>query len=111
MEKVITKTPNLGWLVNGDRVVIKQDDAERKSKGGIIIPDTAQAKEQRGVIIAMGDECQYDIEDGKRKRFNPWYIGQKVSYGKYAGTEVTGEDGEEYIVMRIHDISLFKAKP
>lgn len=104
------KKPNLGWLLNGDRVAIKQDEAEKKTKGGIIIPDVAQSKEQRGTIVALGDECFYDLDTGERKRFCPWFEGQQVTYGKYAGSEIIGEDGEEYIIMRVHDISLYKPK-
>lgn len=83
-----------------DRVVIKRLDEERKSAGGIVIPDTATEKPSRGEVIAIGPGKMLD--DGK---VIPMAVkqGDKVLFGKYAGTEVK-LDGQEVIVMREDDI-------
>ena len=83
-----------------DRVVIKPSPAEEKSKGGIILPDTAKEKPVVGEVVAIGPGKVTD--DGKK--VNPEVkVGDKVLYGKYSGTEVTIE-GEEYLIMREADI-------
>jgi len=85
----------------GDRVLVKPDETEeQKSSGGIIIPDTAKEKPQRGEIVAVGKGTQ--DEDGK---FTPLEVkkGDKVLYGKYSGSEVKIE-GDEYMIMRESDI-------
>lgn len=83
-----------------DRVVIKRLDEERTSAGGIVIPDTATEKPSRGEVIAIGPGKMLD--DGK---VVPLAVkqGDKVLFGKYAGTEIKLE-GEEVIVMREDDI-------
>ena len=83
-----------------DRVVIKRLDEERKSAGGIVIPDTATEKPSRGEVMAIGPGKM--LEDGK---VIPMAVkqGDKVLFGKYAGTEVK-LDGQEIIVMREDDI-------
>ena len=83
-----------------DRVVIKPSPAEEKSRGGIILPDTAKEKPVVGEVVAIGPGKVTD--DGKK--VNPEVkVGDKVLYGKYSGTEVTIE-GEEYLIMREADI-------
>jgi len=83
-----------------DRVVIKPSPAEEKSRGGIILPDTAKEKPVVGEVVAIGPGKITD--DGKK--VNPEVkVGDKVLYGKYSGTEVTIE-GEEYLIMREADI-------
>jgi chaperonin GroES len=83
-----------------DRVVIKPSPAEEKSRGGIILPDTAKEKPVVGEVVAIGPGKVTD--DGKT--VNPEVkVGDKVLYGKYSGTEVTIE-GEEYLIMREADI-------
>jgi chaperonin GroES len=83
-----------------DRVVIKPSPADEKSRGGIILPDTAKEKPVVGEVVATGPGKVTD--DGKK--INPEVkVGDKVLYGKYSGTEVTIE-GEEYIIMREADI-------
>ncbi|MDA9563474.1 co-chaperone GroES [Flavobacteriales bacterium] len=79
----------------GDRVLIKADLAEEKTKTGIIIPDTAKEKPQRGVVLAVG----------KGKKDNPMTVktGDAVLYGKYSGTEISIE-GEEVLIMNESDI-------
>ena len=83
-----------------DRVVIEPMEAEEKTAGGIVLPDTAKEKPMRGKIIAVGDGKM--LETGKRAELLV-KKGDKVLYGKYAGTEVT-VDGKEYLVMRESDI-------
>jgi chaperonin GroES len=78
-----------------DRVIVKPAAAETKTAGGIIIPDTAKEKPQRGVVIAAGP--------GKKDEPTTVKVGDNVLYGKYAGTELT-LDGEELLIMRESDI-------
>ena len=104
------KTPNFGWDLNGDRIAIKRIDDEKISKGGIIIPDTAVEKANEGILVALGDEITHDIETGMKKGYCKYFVGQRIKFGKYAGSEVTGDDGEEYLIMREHDILASKPK-
>ncbi len=83
-----------------DRVVIEPMEAEEKSPGGIVLPDTAKEKPMKGKIVAVGDGKI--LESGKRAELLV-KKGDKVLYGKYAGTEIT-VDGKEYLVMRESDI-------
>ncbi len=78
-----------------DRVIIKPAAPETVTKGGIIIPDTAQEKPQRGVVIAAGP--------GKKDEPVTVKAGDTVLYGKYAGTEIQVEGGD-YLIMRESDI-------
>jgi chaperonin GroES len=78
-----------------DRVIVKPAAAEEKSAGGIIIPDTAKEKPQRGTVLAAGP--------GKKDEPVTVKNGDTVLYGKYAGTEIT-IDGIEYLIMRESDI-------
>ena len=82
-----------------DRVIIKPAPAEEKTKGGIILPDTAKEKPVIGEVIAVGPGKR---DDGK---FTPTElkVGDKVLYGKYSGTEVS-LDGQEFLIMRESDI-------
>ncbi|MTI89600.1 MAG: co-chaperone GroES [Balneolaceae bacterium] len=83
----------------GDRVLVQADQAEEKTSSGIIIPDTAKEKPQQGTVIAVGAG---KVENGAKIEMSV-AEGDKVLYGKYAGTEVT-LDGEEYLIMRESDI-------
>ncbi len=83
-----------------DRVVIKPTAAEEKTKGGIILPDTAKEKPVMGEVVAVGPGKVSD--DGKKISLEV-KVGDKVLYGKYSGTEVT-VDGDEYLIMREADI-------
>ncbi|MCX6299324.1 MAG: co-chaperone GroES [Bacteroidetes bacterium] len=78
-----------------DRVIVKPAAAEEKTAGGIIIPDTAKEKPQRGSIVAVGT--------GKKDEPITVKIGDNVLYGKYAGTEITIE-GQDLLIMRESDI-------
>ncbi|MDR0434612.1 MAG: co-chaperone GroES [Gracilibacteraceae bacterium] len=84
----------------GDRVIIKAMEKEEKSKGGIIMPDTAKEKPLEGEIIAVGPGKLDD--DGKRLPMDV-KVGDKVIYSKYSGTEIKF-DGEEYLILRESDV-------
>ncbi len=83
-----------------DRVIVKRVEEEDKTKGGIIIPDTAKEKPMEGKIIAVGKGKV--LEDGK---IHPLDVkaGDRVLFAKYSGTEVK-IDGEEHLIMREDDI-------
>jgi chaperonin GroES len=83
-----------------DRVVIKQSEAEAKSVGGIILPDTAKEKPQRGKVIAVGPGKMND--DGKRAEMSV-KKGDEVLYAKYIGNDVE-IDGEKYVILHENDI-------
>ena len=83
-----------------DRILVKRLDEEERTKGGIIIPDTAKEKPQEGKVIAVGGGKV--SEDGK---VHPLDVkkGDRVLFSKYAGTEVT-LDGEEHLIIREDDV-------
>ena len=83
-----------------DRIMIKALDEEEVNKGGIIIPDTAKEKPQKGEIIAVGPGRLTDA--GERVALEV-SVGDKVLYGKYSGTEVSVE-AEKYIILRESDV-------
>ncbi len=83
-----------------DRVVVKPAEAEEKTKGGIILPDTAKEKPVEGTIVAAGPGKVAD--NGELVKLTV-KVGDKVLYGKYSGTEVI-IDGEEYLIMRESDV-------
>jgi chaperonin GroES len=83
-----------------DRVIVKRLEEEEKTKGGIIIPDTAKEKPQEGKVIAVGKGKV--TEDGKVVPLDV-KAGDKILFGKYAGTEIKIE-GEEHLIMREEDI-------
>jgi chaperonin GroES len=83
-----------------DRVVVKPSVAEEKTKGGIIVPDTAKEKPVWGEVISVGPGKVSD--EGKVIALEV-KVGDRVLYGKYSGTEVT-IDGEELLIMRESDI-------
>jgi len=78
-----------------DRVIVKPAAAEEKTAGGIIIPDTAKEKPQRGTVVAVGT--------GKKDEPITVKVGDTVLYGKYAGTEITIE-AQDLLIMRESDI-------
>lgn len=84
----------------GDRVLIRPLEAQEKTKGGIVLPDTAKEKPQEGKVVAVGKGRAG--EDGK---VTPLEVkaGDKVLYGKYSGTEIT-VDEEEYLIVKEDDI-------
>ncbi len=83
-----------------DRVIVRRLEEEEKTKGGIIIPDTAKEKPQEGKVIAVGKGKI--TEDGKLIPLDV-KVGDKILFGKYSGTEIKVE-GEEHLIMREEDI-------
>jgi len=83
-----------------DRVVVKRVEEEEKTKGGIIIPDTAKEKPIQGEVLAVGSGRI--MEDGTKRALDV-KKGDRVLFGKYAGTEITLE-GQEVLIMREDDI-------
>ena len=90
-----------------DRVIVKRLEAETKTAGGIVIPDSATEKPIKGEVIAVGNGKI--LEDGKVRPLDV-KVGDKILFGKYSGTEVK-LDGQEYVVMREEDImAIFDGK-
>ena len=83
-----------------DRVVIKRTEEPEQIRGGLYIPDTAKEKPQQGEVIAVGDGQL--LADGKRVPLD-LKVGDRVLFGKYAGTDIIFGD-EEYLIMRENDI-------
>ena len=83
-----------------DRVIVKRLEEEEKTKGGIIIPDTAKEKPQEGKVIAVGKGKMN--EDGKLIPLDV-KVGDRILFGKYSGSEIK-IDGEEHLIMREEDI-------
>jgi chaperonin GroES len=83
-----------------DRVIVQRIEEEEKTKGGLIIPDTAKEKPQEGKIIAVGKGKL--TEDGKVTPMDV-KVNDRVLFGKYSGTEIN-IDGEEHLIMREEDI-------
>ncbi len=83
-----------------DRIIVERTEEETKTAGGLIIPDTAKEKPQEGQVVAVGKGKV--TEDGKVLPLDV-KVGDKVLFGKYAGTEIKIE-GKEYMMMREDDI-------
>ena len=83
-----------------DRVIVKQSEAEERTKSGIVLPDTAKEKPTKGKVIAVGpgktDDKGRPMELGLR-------VGDTVYYGKYSGTDVE-IDGDKYVILRENDV-------
>lgn len=91
----MAKTTKVNITPLHDRVVVKAAEAETKTAGGIIIPDSAKEKPQRGTVVAVGA--------GKKDEPMTVKAGDTVLYGKYAGNDIT-IDGNDYLIMRESDI-------
>ena len=85
----------------GDRVVVKPLEAEAKTKGGIVLPDTAKEKPQEGEVLAVG---KGKVLDSGAVQAMEVKVGDKVLYGKYSGNEITTKEGDEVLIMREEDI-------
>lgn len=83
-----------------DRVIVKRVEEEETTKGGIIIPDTAKEKPIEGEVVAVGNGKVLD--NGKKQPLEV-KVGDKILFGKYAGTDIK-IDGEEHLIMREDDI-------
>lgn len=84
-----------------DRVVIKPLEAESKTRGGIVLPDTVKEKPQEGKVVAVG---KGKVTDAGHLQPLEVKVGDKVLYGKYSGSEITTKEGEELLIMREEDI-------
>ncbi|MDR3052651.1 MAG: co-chaperone GroES [Coriobacteriales bacterium] len=84
----------------GDRVIIKQDEAETTTASGLLLASNAQEKPQRGTVIAVGEGKLDNNGNLVKPAVEP---GDSVIYSKYGGTEVTA-DGEDYLILRADDI-------
>jgi chaperonin GroES len=94
------KGANMSFRPLHDRVVVRRLDSEEKTKGGIIIPDTAKEKPSEGVIVAVGPGARDD--QGKINALDV-KAGDRVLFGKWSGTEVK-VDGEDLLIMKESDI-------
>ncbi|WP_417523092.1 co-chaperone GroES [Marinovum sp.] len=83
-----------------DRVLVRRTESEEKTKGGLIIPDSAKEKPQEGEVVAVGAGARDD--SGKRLDMDV-KAGDKILFGKWSGTEIT-LDGEELLIMKESDI-------
>ena len=90
----------MGFRPLHDRVLVRRVDAEEKTKGGIIIPDTAKEKPQEGEVVAVGAGAK--SEEGKVTPLDV-QAGDRILFGKWSGTEVK-IDGEDLIIMKESDI-------
>ena len=83
-----------------DRIIVKRSDAETQSAGGILLPENAKEKPQKGEVIAVGHGKQLDSGERATPDVN---AGDVVLFGKYSGTEIT-VDGDEVVILRESDI-------
>ena len=83
-----------------DRIVVRPLEAEEKSSGGILLPDSAKEKPQRGAVVAVGDGRMTD--KGERVSLS-LTVGDEVIYGKYSGTEIKWQ-GDEYKILRENEV-------
>ena len=83
-----------------DRILVKRDEEEERSVGGIVIPDTAKEKPVRGTVVAIGHGKR--LKSGQIQAL-ALKVGDKIYFGKYSGTEIK-LDGKEYLIMREDDV-------
>jgi chaperonin GroES len=95
------KESNMNIQPLADRVIVRPLEAEEKTKGGIILPDTAKEKPQEGEIIAVGKGKV--LENGNVQAMEV-KKGDRILYGKYSGSEIKTKDGEDLLIMREEDI-------
>ncbi len=91
----------MGVVPLGDRVVIKPLEAQAKTKGGILLPDTAKEKPQEGKVVAVGKGKLLDNGTFATPEVK---AGDIVLYGKYSGNEITSKEGDELLIVREEDI-------
>ncbi len=84
-----------------DRVVVKALEPEEKTKGGIVLPDTAKEKPQEGKVVAVG---KGKVLDNGHVQAPELKVGDRILYGKYSGNEITTKEGEELLIMREDDV-------
>ena len=93
-----------GIIPTGGHLLVVPEKVKEKTAGGIYIPETTREKEQQaaiiGLLIAVGSGAWADLDDG-----SPWAkVGDKVIYARYAGFNVTGQDGEPYLLINDNDV-------
>ena len=84
-----------------DRIVVKPLDAGEKTKGGIVLPDTAKEKPQEGKVMAAG---KGKVLDNGQLQALEVQVGDRILYGKYSGSEITTSEGDELLIMREDDV-------
>jgi chaperonin GroES len=84
-----------------DRIVVRPSEPESKTRGGIVLPDTAKEKPQVGEVVAVGEGKLLDNGSIVALKVK---VGDKVLYGKYSGNEFTTSDGEELLIVREEDV-------
>ena len=84
-----------------DRIVVKPLEAEDKTRGGIVLPDTAKEKPQEGKVVAAGKGKTLDNGQVQSMEVK---VGDRILYGKYSGSEITTTEGEELLIMREEDV-------
>jgi chaperonin GroES len=100
LEKVCKEEKEMSIRPLQDRLIVKRLEGEEKTKGGIIIPDAAKEKPMEGEVVSVGKGKV--SEDGKVRPLDV-KAGDRILFGKYAGTEIK-LDGEEYLIMREDDV-------
>ncbi len=85
----------------GDRIIVKPLEADEKTRGGIVLPDTAKEKPQEGKVVAVGKGKTLDNGSVQTMEVK---AGDRILYGKYSGSEITTKDGEELLIMREEDV-------
>jgi chaperonin GroES len=85
----------------GDRIVVKPLEAEKKSKGGIVLPDSAKEKPQEAKVVAVG---KGKVLENGTVQAPEVKVGDKVIFGKYSGNEITTKEGEDLLILREEDI-------
>lgn len=100
-QKPMTTTKKTGMIRPlGDRVLVERVEAEERTAGGILLPESAKEKPKEGKVIAIGEGKLLD--DGKRSTFSV-KVGDRILFSSYAGTEIK-HVGDEYLIMREDDI-------
>ena len=84
-----------------DRIVVRPLEAEEKTKGGLVLPDTAKEKPHEGKVVAVGKGKI--LENGQPQPMEV-KVGDRILYGKYSGNEITTKDGEELLIMKEEDV-------
>ena len=84
-----------------DRIIVQPMEAEEKTQGGIIIPDTTKEKPQEGKVLAVGEG---KVSDNGKLQPLTVKVGDQVIYGKYSGTEIVTKEGDVVMIMREEDI-------
>jgi len=84
-----------------DRIIVKQLEAEEKTKGGIVLPDSAKEKPQEGKVVAVGKGKLSEKGDTVSLELK---VGDRILYGKYSGTEISTKEGDEFLIMKEDDV-------